>query len=186
MPISLAHYVRNIWTAASTVFDGLVVTMANYLRKPTTIQYPDRVPVRVADTLAERYRGRIEVDVAICTACKLCETACPIGCIAIGVGKNAEGVRGMTEFAVDAGKCMYCGLCVEPCPTGAIRMTREFEGATETLDALVLRYVPEGAFVPPAKAKAALEASTPPRGELARQALQRAAAEVKAAKAVNE
>jgi ferredoxin len=42
---------------------------------------------------------------------------------------------------------MYCGLCVEACKfesTGAIRHTREFEGASPTLDMLTFRFIPEG------------------------------------------
>jgi len=170
----MTGYFRNVWTASSSIFEGMVITLANMLRKPTTIQYPDRVPVPVVDTLPERYRGFLEADVNICTACKLCEQACPVSCIVIAVGKNAEGARGMTEFAIDISKCMYCGLCVEPCPTGAIRMTAEFEAATENIDHLVLRYVPEGGFVAPAKVKAALEMASPARGLLARAAVKRA------------
>ncbi len=169
----MRDYFRGVWNAGATVLEGMVVTLANFLRRPVTIQYPDRSPRPVVETLPVRYRGIVEVDPAICTACKLCENACPIGCIYIAIEKR-DKVRGMTEFAVDAGKCMYCGLCLEPCPTGAIRMTPEFEGACEDLDGLVLRYIPEGAFVEPAKAKAALESPTPPRGQLARQALERA------------
>lgn len=159
-------YFKGVWDASNTIFEGMVVTLANFLRRPTTIQYPDRVPVPVVETLPERYRGFVEVDPAQCTACKLCATACPIQCIHIVVEKNEEKQRGMTDFAVDIGKCMFCGLCVEPCPTGAIRMTPNFEGACEDLDCLVYRYIKPGQFVPPAKAKAALEVNTPPRGEL--------------------
>jgi NADH-quinone oxidoreductase chain I len=174
------EYVREIVTASTSVFEGLVVTMANFLRKPTTIQYPDRTAKPVVETLPERYRGFVEVDPDICTACRLCEAACPVQCISIAVDKNAEGQRGMTSFDVDIGKCLYCGLCVEPCPTGAIRMTREFEAATGDISSLILRYLPEGAFVAPAKAKQALETPTPPRGELARRAVARAKADAAA------
>jgi len=160
------NYFQGIWTASSTIFEGLVVTLSNFVRQPTTIQYPDRVPKPVVETLPPRYRGFVEVDPKICTGCKLCATACPIDCIHITVEKNEEKQRGMTAFAIDIGKCMFCGLCVEPCPTGAIRMAPNFEGAAEDLDYLVHRFVKPGEFVPVAKAKAALEAYTPPRGEM--------------------
>ncbi|NOZ01344.1 MAG: NADH-quinone oxidoreductase subunit I [Deltaproteobacteria bacterium] len=170
----VSGYIRGIWDTSSTIFEGLVVTLANFLRRPITIQYPDRVPVPVVETLPPRYRGFVEVDPRQCTGCKLCATACPIDCIHIVVEKNQEKQRGMTDFSVDIGKCMYCGLCVEPCPTGAIRMSPNFEAAGGNLDCLVYRYIKPGEFIPPAKAKAALETPTPPRGELAEKAMREA------------
>lgn len=168
---ALGRYVREVVNVSSSVFEGLVVTMANFLRRPITIQYPDRTERPVVETLPGRYRGFVEVDVRLCTACGLCEAACPVQCISIGI--ESGGQRLITSFDVDIGKCLYCGLCVEPCPTGAIRMTPEFEGATDDLCSLVLHYVPEGQTVMPVKAKQALETETPPRGQLAREAIAR-------------
>jgi ferredoxin len=75
----------------------------------------------VQDTLPFRYRGILEVDLEICTACLACERACPIDCIVIDAEKDkAAGGLVMTRFDIDMAKCMYCGLCSEPCPTGAI------------------------------------------------------------------
>lgn len=167
----VTDYFKGIWDTSSSIFEGMVVTLANFLRRPTTIQYPDRVPVPVVETLPPRYRGFVEVDPAQCTACKLCETACPIDCIFIVVEKNEAKERGMTDFAVDIGKCMFCGLCVEPCPTGAIRMTPNFEASCGDIDQMVYRYIKRGEFVPPAKAKAALAVDTPPAGTLADKAM---------------
>ena len=69
----------------------------------------------------------------------------------------------LTRFDIDEAKCMYCGLCTEPCPTGAIHFTREFERATDNLDSLVFRFVPEGTtivpFKQPKKESGAAEAS---------------------------
>src|SRR5262249_12080871 len=46
-------YLRNIKDAAFTIADGMAVTASHLVRKPFTIQYPDRLPdgVRVQDTL---------------------------------------------------------------------------------------------------------------------------------------
>src|SRR3954462_9520960 len=115
-------------------------------RKPITSQYPDRMPVSVNHTIPARYRGFLEVDMDICTACQACEHACPIAVINIdilkGDGKTTPKLR-MERFDIDIGKCMYCGLCVEPCPTGAIQHTREFEGAVMHFNNLTLRFVPD-------------------------------------------
>jgi formate hydrogenlyase subunit 6/NADH:ubiquinone oxidoreductase subunit I len=137
-------YLGNIIDTAKTVLDGMAVTFSHLVRRPFTIQYPDRTEVRVQDTLPFRYRGILEVDLEICTGCLACERACPIDCIVIDVKKDPE-TRGMvmTRFDIDMAKCMYCGLCSEPCPTGAIHHTPEFEGSDFSLESLIRRFVKE-------------------------------------------
>ena len=112
------------------------------MRKPYTVQYPDRMPVRVQDTLPFRYRGILEVDLEICTGCLACERACPIDCIVIVVDKDPQTRQMLlSQFDIDIAKCMYCGLCSEPCPTGSIHHTTEFEGADYSLESLIRRFV---------------------------------------------
>jgi NADH-quinone oxidoreductase subunit I len=139
-----AAYFRHIKDAVVSIFDGMAVTASHLIRKPYTVQYPDRVPVRVQDTLPFRYRGILDVDLEICTGCLACDRACPIDCIAIAIEKNAQ-TRELTisQFDIDIAKCMYCGLCSEPCPTGAIHHTTEFEGADYSLESLIRRFVAE-------------------------------------------
>jgi formate hydrogenlyase subunit 6/NADH:ubiquinone oxidoreductase subunit I len=139
-------YLQNIVDTAKTVFEGMAVTFSHFVRKPFTVQYPDRTALRVQDTLPFRYRGILEVDLEICTGCLACERACPIDCIVIDVKKDPQ-TRGMvmTRFDIDMAKCMYCGLCSEPCPTGAIHHTPEFEGADYSLESKdpVVAYKPK-------------------------------------------
>jgi NAD(P)H-quinone oxidoreductase subunit I len=135
-------YFKNIVDTATTILDGMAVTFSHLVRKPSTVQYPDRTDISVQDTLPFRYRGILEVDLEICTGCLACERACPIDCIIIDAKKDAQA-KGMvmTRFDIDMAKCMYCGLCSEPCPTGAIHHTPEFEGADYSLESLIRRFV---------------------------------------------
>ncbi len=145
-------YFSGIVETTKTVFEGMTITFSHLFRKPSTIQYPDRTDRPVKETLPMRYRGFLNVDTTICTCCTLCETSCPIDCIVIEAGKDAEiGKRVMTRFDIDEAKCMYCGLCTEPCPTGAISFTREFEAATTNLADLVFKFVKPGEKVVPYK-----------------------------------
>ena len=129
-------------TPCKTIFEGMAVTFSHFVRKPSTVQYPDRMPMRVQDTLPFRYRGILEVDLEICTGCLACERACPIDCIVIDATKDKQTKEMvMTRFDIDMAKCMYCGLCSEPCPTGAIHHTPEFEGADFSLESLIRRFV---------------------------------------------
>ena len=181
-------YLGSIKHAAQSIFEGLSITWTEMLRMPqnrTTVQYPDRTPFPVADSLPERYRGFLEVDMDICTACKACERDCPINCIVIDLGK-IEGTRAMTRFDIDLGKCMYCGICVEACPTDAqaagdaeptkcIRMTREFEAVTSDFSTLTFRFIRPGDYIVPYKPKKGEISDTHRRGEIAREVRQRAA-----------
>jgi len=137
-------YFRNIWKVGFSTFEGLAVTFSWMFRRPITVQYPDKIDKPIPETLPDNYRGFLEVDIERCTGCSQCAKACPIGCIALDIEKNAETKeRLITRCDVDLAKCMYCGLCVEACKFGAIRHSREFEGTTCTRDNLVLHYCTE-------------------------------------------
>ena len=164
MPVS--NYVGNIKNTVTSAWEGMSVTLSYMFRRPMTVQYagpeaaarfPDAL---VQHTLPSRYRGFLEVDMDICTACQACERACPIHVIAIEIEKDpaAPKNRVMTRFDIDEAKCMYCGLCVEPCPTGAIQHTREFEGSQRILSNMVLRFVDPARPIAPYK---------PPKGATA-------------------
>jgi NADH-quinone oxidoreductase subunit I/NAD(P)H-quinone oxidoreductase subunit I len=135
-------YAAAIGTSVRSIWHGMSVTLSHLLRRPVTVQYPDRTPLPVREMLPPRYRGFLEVDTAVCTGCQACERACPIGCIQITLEKDPQNPkqRLVTQFDIDEAKCMFCGLCVEPCPTGAIAHTREFEAATADLRTLVFRW----------------------------------------------
>src|SRR5687768_14171737 len=116
---ALANYFGNIKESVTSIFEGLAVTMSHMFRAPSTIQYPyhpsdPATKIGGPDTLPDRYRGFLEVDMDICTACLKCEKACPIDCIRIAVEKtqiDGKEVRALTRFDIDLAKCMYCGLC---------------------------------------------------------------------------
>ena len=149
----MASYFKNISQSATSIFEGLTITFSHLFRKPVTIQYPDKIARPLAETLPDRFRGFLKVDMEICTACLACMNDCPIDCIKIVTRKEeASKERVLTQFDIDLAKCMYCGLCTEPCPTGAIHFTREFERATETIEDLVFKFVPEGQVILPYKA----------------------------------
>ncbi len=139
---AVGAYFVDIKEAVTSIFEGMAITASHLMRKPYTVQYPDRMPIRVQDTLPFRYRGILEVDLEICTGCLACERACPIDCIVIVADKDKVTRQMMlSQFDIDIAKCMYCGLCSEPCPTGSIHHTTEFEGADFSLESLIRRFI---------------------------------------------
>ncbi len=145
--MALGEYVKQVATTASSLWEGMSVTLSYMFRRPITVQYAGPTEDQALQhSLPSRYRGLLEVDMETCTACQACERACPINVIAIEIEKDPENPkqRVMSRFDIDIGKCMFCGLCVEPCPTGSIQHTREFEASGRHLDNLVLRFVEPG------------------------------------------
>ena len=142
MATSVSEYAGAIKDTVKSFWTGMSITLSHLLRRPITVQYPDRTPMPVRDMLPPRYRGFLEVDTAICTGCQACERACPIGCIQITLEKDPANPkqRVVTQFDIDEAKCMFCGLCVEPCPTGSIQHSREFEGSSRNIRNLTFRW----------------------------------------------
>jgi len=172
-------YFGNIANSVTSIFEGMAVTMSWMFREPMTTQYPFHpsqpdVKLGGPETLPDRYRGLLEVDMDICTACLACERSCPIDCIKIDVEKvqisedeGAKPVRAMTRFDIDMAKCMYCGLCSEPCPTNAIHHTKHFESTVAHLEHLTARFVREDEPVVPFKVKKGIDYGTVDHGSVA-------------------
>jgi formate hydrogenlyase subunit 6/NADH:ubiquinone oxidoreductase subunit I len=170
----MGAYFRNIRRGFETAFEGLSISLATVFTPKVTVQYPE-VDITSNDTIGRRYkgslmglpdgyRGILEVELGLCTACQLCMKACPIDCIVIDNikcdktkltdthgnpvknrfnQKEALKTRTVTRFDINIGKCMFCGLCAQACPTIAIRHSKRFEMNTENLGDLVLRFVSE-------------------------------------------
>ena len=106
---------------------GLRVTLRNFFRPTTTIQYPEEKTPQ-----APRFRGlhalrRYPNGEERCIACKLCEAVCPALAITIESDESDDGTRRTTRYDIDLFKCIYCGFCEEACPVDAIVETRIHE-----------------------------------------------------------
>lgn len=121
---------------------GMRVTFG-YLKSPkrvVTREYPEN---RASLKMAERFRGQVvmphdEGGEHNCTACTLCEKACPNGSINILTTKNLASKRVLGAFVYRLSTCTLCNLCIEACPFDAIRMGHGFEMASFSREPLEL------------------------------------------------
>lgn len=127
----LKRYVHNLVTGPVSLLKGLSVTMRYFFSpsKVVTEQYPEN---RATLKMHPRFRGSVELihdqnDEHTCTACSICEKACPNGSISILATKNLAGKRVLGRYIYRLDTCTQCNLCIESCPFGSIRMNQEFE-----------------------------------------------------------
>lgn len=142
-PSNLSDPYRRQRLPLAAIATGLKTTLKVFFRRPVTFEYPE-----VRRPIAERYRGRIGLELDLCIGCTLCAQACPNGtCFMVDfhhdkdADLNAKFPNKKDKYpAVDTARCIYCALCEEVCPTGAIHMTPEYELARPRKDQV---YMPE-------------------------------------------
>ncbi len=138
------------WTMPGLgLFQGLGVTAKNAIQsyykedRLTTVQYPEE---RVEITPNFRnfpflVHDGDDPDAGLrCTACSMCEKACPPQCIYIELmrDENGKSMKRPAVFEIDFSVCMNCGICAEVCPFDSIYMDNEFElSATNRYDDLL-------------------------------------------------
>ncbi len=132
---ALIRYFSSIFSAFKSLWTGMKLTFY-YMSHPKTIlteSYPEN---RAHLYIPERFKGEVvmphdENNEHNCTACTLCEMACPNGTIKI-ISMNEETAEGKKKKVLDKwvynlGMCTMCGQCVEACPSNAIKMSNSFE-----------------------------------------------------------
>src|SRR5262245_39850733 len=75
--------------------------------------------------------GSVEIDVAGCTLCLACVSACPTGAL------SDDPERPVLRFAEDA--CVQCGLCKATCPESVISLKPQIDFRAATASARVLK-----------------------------------------------
>ncbi len=130
----IKRYLKRCITGPWSLICGLSVTLKYFFnpKRIVTEQYPEN---RKTLKMHERFRGRLEMiedeeGNNRCTACGMCERACPNASINVLATKNIAGKKVLGRYVYHFASCTQCGLCVEACPFGAIRMSQAFEVAT--------------------------------------------------------
>jgi len=129
-------YIGGIFYGLKTLLTGMKVTFVEFFTKKTTEQYPDNRDTLV---LPERFRGALYMPLNEngqhkCTACGLCQMACPNMSLDIEIDAITDEETGkkkkvLVKYNYDLGACIFCQLCVNVCPSDAIAFNNEFEHA---------------------------------------------------------
>jgi formate hydrogenlyase subunit 6/NADH:ubiquinone oxidoreductase subunit I len=120
--------------ARNKVGEALEEMFRTALGRPVTEEYPFGKKV-----VAERFRGRLDIDPVKCTGCSVCEIVCPAGVITmVPVGVRNIGTRevDVKRPSFDLYSCISCGQCVDDCRFGALSLTHDFELAVFEKDSL--------------------------------------------------
>jgi NADH-quinone oxidoreductase chain I len=117
---------------------GLGLTLARFLSKPITIQYPEKKLPPSARWRGIQYFEKDEQGKTKCVACGLCMIVCPSQCITIETAEDEEGKRYPLTYELDASRCIFCGYCEEACPVNAIFMGKNYEWVEETRRPLLM------------------------------------------------
>jgi ferredoxin len=88
-------------------------------------------PVDIVPLLEKAPFGSVEVDVAGCTLCLSCVSACPTGAL------TDDPERPMLRFAEDA--CTQCGLCKATCPEKVVTLRPQLDFRAATAAPRVLK-----------------------------------------------
>ena len=88
-------------------------------------------PVDVVPLSSGAPFGSVEIDVAGCTLCLSCVSACPTGAL------TDDSERPLLRFAEDA--CVQCGLCKATCPEKVITLRPQLDFRAATASARVLK-----------------------------------------------
>lgn len=126
-----------IESSRTKIGGALVEMLQNLFRGRVTEGYPFGAP-----QLAERFRGKLEIDPAKCTGCRVCEIVCPASVVSmVVVGTRTVGDRqiDVQRPVFDLFGCISCGQCVDDCKFGALSLTKSFELATGDKTSLVMK-----------------------------------------------
>ena len=126
--MSMMAAFQEVFSGFKSLLIGMRITLGQFIKPVITVQYP-----RHTLKMPARFRGHIELvldpetGLSRCTACKLCERACPSDCIFVeGAKREGQKVKSVTDYKLNFTTCSLCGSCVEACPFDAIQFSKVY------------------------------------------------------------
>ena len=140
-------FVGGIVSGIGSIFRGLKVTLHYFVRPSTVVtgQYPEN---RATLKIPERVRSQLSFNFDDngfhkCTACHICEQACPNASIRVSERKTPIVSKvELDTFLWRLDSCTFCNLCVMVCPFTVLKMGPTFESAVYDQRLLVYNLTP--------------------------------------------
>ena len=87
--------------------------LKNLGHKPATLMYPFK-----KREYFDRTRGHIDISIADCIYCGICQKRCPTGSIHVNKADK--------HWEIERMKCIQCNSCVENCPKKCLVMKSDY------------------------------------------------------------
>jgi ech hydrogenase subunit F len=95
--------------------------LKNLFSKPACLMYPLQSRKTVVGS-----RGKLEINIAKCIYCGLCQRKCPAQAIeVVRIPKAKPGepeATGKSSWTLNRLRCVSCNACVEVCPTKCLKL----------------------------------------------------------------
>jgi NADH-quinone oxidoreductase subunit I len=85
-----------------------------------TVEFPEK-----RESLDDRERCMLRLDMDTCISCSACERICPNKTIRMVETETGKGVKIMPQIGIE--RCLFCGLCEEVCPPKCLTLTKGYE-----------------------------------------------------------
>ncbi|MCL4557817.1 MAG: NADH-quinone oxidoreductase subunit I [Deltaproteobacteria bacterium] len=134
----MAGYFKRMFSSIKSIMAGMRVTIGYGVNPKTEVtqQYPE-----VRREPFDRFRGKLFVDINICTGCTACARICPVDAIVLKTVRDENKKLRPVVFDIDNAKCIYCGLCVEACPVdNCLYFEKKYEFSSYSREGLVSHF----------------------------------------------
>ncbi len=134
----MAGYFKKMFTALNSVLTGMGITIKYGVnpKAEVTQQYPE-----VKREPPDRFRGKLFVNINICTGCTACARICPVDVITLKTVRDENKKLRPVIFDINNARCIYCGLCVEACPVdNCLYFEKKYEFSAYTKEDLISHF----------------------------------------------
>jgi NADH-quinone oxidoreductase subunit I len=98
----------------------LIETVKSLGKERFTVEFPE-----VRESLDDRERYMLRLDMDTCINCSACARICPNKTITMVGVSTDRGEKQMPQVGLE--RCLFCGLCEEVCPTKCLTLTKGYD-----------------------------------------------------------